>query len=88
MDKADIPFTSASQLSALIKKREVSPVEAVEAYLDRIDGLNGTLHAYLTVCRDEMSNLSGAWTGLPTHTCPSLFHRKYNPGQNIYHPPI
>ena len=53
MDKADIPFLSASQLSDLIKKREVSSVEAVEAYLDRIDSLNGKLFAYLTVCRDE-----------------------------------
>ena len=53
MDKADIPFLSASQLSDLIKKREVSSVEAVEAYLDRIDSLNDKLFAYLTVCRDE-----------------------------------
>lgn len=53
MDKADIPFLSASQLSDLIKNREVSSVEAVEAYLDRIDSLNGKLYAYLTVCRDE-----------------------------------
>ena len=53
MDKADIPFLSASQLAGLIKKREVSSVEAVEAYLDRIDSLNGKLHAYLTVCLDE-----------------------------------
>ena len=53
MDKADIPFLPASQLSRLIHDRTVSPVEAVEAYLDRIDELNPRLHAYLTVCRDE-----------------------------------
>jgi aspartyl-tRNA(Asn)/glutamyl-tRNA(Gln) amidotransferase subunit A len=53
MNKADIPFLSASELSDLIKKREVSSVEAVEVYLDRIDSLNGKLFAYLTVCRDE-----------------------------------
>ena len=53
MDKADIPFLPASQLSQLIHDRTVSPVEAVEAYLDRIDELNPRLHAYLTVCRDE-----------------------------------
>ena len=28
-------------------------MEAVEAYLDRIDSLNGKLYAYLTVCREE-----------------------------------
>ena len=53
MDKADIPFLPASQLSRLIDDRAVSPVDAVEAYLDRIDALNPRLHAYLTVCRDE-----------------------------------
>ena len=53
MDKAEIPFLSASQLSELIKNRSVSPVEAVEAYLDRIDALNGRLYAYLTVAREE-----------------------------------
>jgi len=53
MDKAEIPFLSVSQLSELIKNRSVSPVEAVEAYLDRIDALNGRLYAYLTVTREE-----------------------------------
>ena len=53
MDKSDIPFLPASQLSRLIQDRTVSPVDAVEAYLDRIDELNPRLHAYLTVCRDE-----------------------------------
>ena len=40
MDKAQIPFLSASELSRLIEKKEVSPVEATEAYLDRIDALD------------------------------------------------
>lgn len=53
MNKADIPFLPASQLSQLIQGRTVSPVEAVEAHLERVDQLNGRLHAYLTVCRDE-----------------------------------
>ena len=33
METADIPFLSVSQLSELIKRRQVSPVEVVEAYL-------------------------------------------------------
>ena len=53
MEKAEIPFLSVTQLSELIKGRAVSPVEAVEAYLDRIDSLNPSLYAYLTVARDE-----------------------------------
>ena len=53
MDIVDIPFLSVAQLSELIKNRTISPVETVEAYLDRIDSLNSKLHAYLTVCREE-----------------------------------
>jgi Asp-tRNA(Asn)/Glu-tRNA(Gln) amidotransferase A subunit family amidase len=53
MDKADIPFLSVSQLSELIKHRQVSPVEVVEGYLERIDRLNHRLYAYVTVCRDQ-----------------------------------
>ena len=53
MDKADIPFLSATELSELIKKKEVSPVEVVEAYLERIDDLDFKFNAYLTLCRSE-----------------------------------
>ena len=53
MDKADIPFLSAAELSAVISKREVSPVEAVEAYLSRIDEVDSKLNSYITVCREE-----------------------------------
>ena len=52
MEKGDIPYLSATELSGLIRSKEVSPVEAVEAYLDRIDRLDPTLHAYITVTRD------------------------------------
>ena len=53
MNKADIPFLSATALSALIERREVSSVEAVEAYLERIGRVDGKLNSYITVCRDE-----------------------------------
>ena len=53
MNKSDIPFLSVSYLSSLIEKREISPVEATEAYLDRIDELDFKLNAYLTVSRRE-----------------------------------
>ena len=49
MNKADIPFLSATELSKLIEKKEVSPVEATEAYIDRIDDLDFKFNAYLTV---------------------------------------
>ena len=51
MNKADIPFLSATALGELIRQRDISPVEAAEAYLERIDTIDGTLHSYITVCR-------------------------------------
>ena len=52
MDKQDIPFLSVAELGELIRQREVSPVEATAAYLDRIDALNFKFNSYLTVCRN------------------------------------
>ena len=53
MEKHDIPFLTTAQLSELIRTREVSPVEAATAYLDRIDSLNFKFNSYLTICRRE-----------------------------------
>ena len=53
MDKETIPFLSTTELSRLIERKEVSPVEATEAYLERIDDLDFKFNAFLTVCRKE-----------------------------------
>jgi len=53
MDSTEIPFLPATELSALIRSGDVSPVEAAEAYLDRIGQIDGKLNSYITVCRDE-----------------------------------
>ena len=53
MDKASIPFLSATELSRLIESKEVSPVEATEAYLERIDDLDFKFNSYLTICRKD-----------------------------------
>ena len=53
MTPAEIPFLSASELAAAIRAGDVSPVEAVDAYLDRIDAVGDRLNAYITVCADE-----------------------------------
>ena len=53
MEKTDIAFLSAAELSRLIKRKEVSPVEATEAYLERIDRVDGKLNSYITVCHEE-----------------------------------
>ena len=53
MTPSEIPFLSASELAAAIRSRAVSPVEAVDAYLDRIDQVGSQLNAYITVCSNE-----------------------------------
>ena len=52
MEKRHLPLLAITELSSLIEKKEVSPVEVVEAHLERIDRLNARLHAYLTICRE------------------------------------
>ncbi len=58
MDHDQLPFLSATELSRMIESREISSVEATEAYLERIDKVDGKLNSYITVCRDEA--LAGA----------------------------
>ena len=53
MDKKDIPFLTASHLSKLIEAKEVSPVEATEAYLDRIREVDSKLNSYITVTGEQ-----------------------------------
>ena len=53
MEQLDIPFLSATQLASLIEARQVSPEEALHAYLDRIEQVNPKVNAYITVCADE-----------------------------------
>ncbi|PKB73726.1 MAG: hypothetical protein BZY75_00320 [SAR202 cluster bacterium Io17-Chloro-G7] len=53
MEKNEIPFLTATRLSELIRTREVSPVEATEAYLDRISTVDSQLNSYITICRQE-----------------------------------
>ena len=53
MNKSELPFLSAGALSRLIQSKEVSPVEATEAHLDRIDALDFKFNSYLTVMREQ-----------------------------------
>lgn len=45
----DITFLGISQLSELIRRRTISPVEVTRATLERIDKLNPALNPYITV---------------------------------------
>ena len=81
LDKKDIPLLSLAGLSDLIGRKEASPVEVVESYLDRIDSLNFKFNSYLTVCRQEAlhsareaeqaiaeGNYLGAMHGIPVRS--------------------
>ena len=78
MDRADIPFLTVAELGELIRSGEVSPVEATEAYLERVNALNGDIRAYLTVtddlarqaARDAEAEIAGGQYRGPLHGIP------------------
>jgi amidase len=49
MNTVDLAFTPATDLADLIRRREVSPLELVELYLERIQQFNPQLGSYFTV---------------------------------------
>src|SRR3990170_3812674 len=53
MPPDELAFLPATALAAAIRSRQLSPVEATQAVLERIDRLNPRLNAYLTVCHEE-----------------------------------
>jgi amidase len=46
------PFLPATEQARLVREREVSPVELVELYLERIERLDPGLGAFVTVCAE------------------------------------
>jgi len=53
MNSTEIAFLSAADTARAIKAKEISPTDAVQAYLERIDRLDSRLAAYITVVREE-----------------------------------
>lgn len=51
-DKA-LHWASIAELSGLLRRKAVSPVELTRAYLERIDALDRRLAAYITVTREQ-----------------------------------
>jgi amidase/aspartyl-tRNA(Asn)/glutamyl-tRNA(Gln) amidotransferase subunit A len=49
----ELCFVPATELAARIRRRDLSPVEAVEAFLDRIEARDGEINAYVTVLEEE-----------------------------------
>ncbi|HVQ78220.1 MAG TPA: amidase [Candidatus Binatia bacterium] len=49
----DLAFRPATELAALVRAGQLSPVALLDTYLARIDHLDADLRAYITVCRAE-----------------------------------
>ncbi len=53
MENDELVFLSATELASEIKAKQISPVEVVKAYLNRITAVDAKLNAYITVLADE-----------------------------------
>jgi amidase len=58
----DLCFTPATELRRLYRVRKVSPSEVMQAVLARIDALNPTLNAYVTLARESALGAARAAT--------------------------
>jgi amidase len=54
------PFTPAVDLAAAVRRKDVSPVELVDLYLDRMDRLDGRLNAFCHRADDEVRKAASA----------------------------
>ena len=53
MQEKELVFKGGRELARLIRGKQVSPVEVVGAFLDRIEDLNPKVNAFITILRDE-----------------------------------
>jgi aspartyl-tRNA(Asn)/glutamyl-tRNA(Gln) amidotransferase subunit A len=83
---ADLHFLTIAEASALIRDRKLSPVELLNAIIDRIKTVDGTLNSYLLVLEDqaladakkaEAEIARGGWKG-PLHGIPIGLKDIYN----------
>ena len=49
----DLHYLTIRQTGDLLREKKLSPVELTRAFLDRIESLDGTLQAYITVLADS-----------------------------------
>jgi aspartyl-tRNA(Asn)/glutamyl-tRNA(Gln) amidotransferase subunit A len=88
MDALELCYMSAGELSRLIQRREVSPVEIIEAHLARIEATEGVLNSFITLLPDwaraaarqaEAQIQSGNYRG-PLHGIPVGLKDLFNTG--------
>ena len=88
MDPLEICYMSAGRLSGLIRGKEISPVEVVNAHLDRIQATDGVLNSFITLLpepalaaarRAESQIQAGQYKG-PLHGIPVGLKDLFNTG--------
>jgi aspartyl-tRNA(Asn)/glutamyl-tRNA(Gln) amidotransferase subunit A len=57
---SELIYSDATRLAELIRTREVSPVEVVQAHLDRIDAVNPRVNAVVTIAEDALASAKKA----------------------------
>ncbi|PYM35534.1 MAG: Asp-tRNA(Asn)/Glu-tRNA(Gln) amidotransferase GatCAB subunit A, partial [Candidatus Rokuibacteriota bacterium] len=50
---SELVWRSMAELGRMVAKKEVSPVEVVQAHLARVTALDGKLKAFITVCDEQ-----------------------------------
>jgi Asp-tRNA(Asn)/Glu-tRNA(Gln) amidotransferase A subunit family amidase len=70
----EITRKSITSLAELIRTREASPVEVVEAYLDRIEQINPQLNAIVTLAPDALEKAREAEAALVRGDAPGSLH--------------
>lgn len=74
----ELPFLTIREISGLIRRKEISPVELTQSVLNRIEEIDPKLHTYISVFEDEARStakeaekliLSGTYLG-PLHGVP------------------
>lgn len=55
-----ISYSDATKLAELIRNREISPVEVMQAHLERIEAVNPTINAIVTVAEDALKGAKAA----------------------------
>ena len=78
MKTSDIPFLSIAEATELIATKKLSPVEVIDAHLERVERTDERLNSFITLLRDEsvaaakraeQAVMSGAVLG-PLHGIP------------------
>ena len=53
IDNNNLTFSNIKELSSLIKSKEISPVELIDGFIDKIERLNPLLSAFITVTHES-----------------------------------